>query len=78
MSETLGYKNFSEYTLANLCAKSPDIVDKFCRKITTEKNPELGALSNVQFGRMFKPIRKRGAEDECQVENKFEDDDSDR
>ena len=55
--------------------EKPDIVDKFCRKITTEKNPELGALSIVQFGRMFEPIRKRGAEEEFQIEDKFEDED---
>ena len=57
--------------------EKPDIVDKFCRKIITDKNPELGALSILQFGRMFEPIRKRGGEEEFPIEDKFEGEDSD-
>lgn len=34
LAETLGYKNFSEYTLANLCAKNPETVEQFLKRLT--------------------------------------------
>ena len=36
--------------------EKPDIVDKFCRRDITDRNPELGAMSIIQFGKIFKPI----------------------
>ena len=39
-----------------LFLEKPDIIDKFCRREITDRNPELAALSSVQFGKMFEPI----------------------
>ena len=39
-----------------LFLEKPDIIDKFCRREITERNPELEALSLVQFGKMYEPI----------------------
>ena len=51
-----------------LFVEKPDIVDKFCRREITEENPELEALSTVQFGKMFEPVR--GGQAEEKVKNK--------
>ena len=32
--------------------EKPDIIDKFCRRNITEKNPELGALASMHFAKM--------------------------
>ena len=40
-----------------LFLEKPDIIDKFCRREITDRNPELKAMCSVQFGKMFEPIR---------------------
>lgn len=34
LASTLGYKNFSEYTLTNLCAKNPETVQTFLKRLS--------------------------------------------
>jgi len=36
LAATLGYKNFSEYILTLLCAKTPDTVDRFIKKLSQQ------------------------------------------
>ena len=36
-----------------------DIIDKFCRREILEKDPELEALSAIQFAKMYDPIRRK-------------------
>ena len=44
--------------------EKPDIVDKFCRRVITEKNEELGHLRMIHFAKMYQPITaKRAKED---------------
>ncbi len=39
LATTLGYKNFSEYTLSLLCAKNPDTVDTFLNRLSQKLRP---------------------------------------
>ena len=36
-----------------LFIEKPDIIDKFCRREITEKNPELAAMASIHFGKMY-------------------------
>ena len=47
-----------------LFIEKPDIVDKYCRREITEDNPELGALSLMQFAKNYQPIRGGQNEDD--------------
>ena len=54
--------------------EKPDIVDKFCRRKITEKNPELNKLPMIQFSKMYDPIkRKKSSEIEHEGDNTNED-----
>ena len=44
--------------------EKPDIVDKFCRREITEKNPELEKLTLIHFSKMYDPIRSKKSKDE--------------
>jgi len=46
-----------------LFIEKSDIVDKYCRRLITEQNPELKELTLVQFGRMYQPITKKKKSD---------------
>ena len=56
-----------------LFLEKPDIVDKFCRREITNKNPELGAMSIVQFGKMYEPIRSKTTAEKLEMENMNKD-----
>ena len=59
-----------------LFLEKPDIIDKFCRREISDKNPELEELSPVQFGKMFQPYgRKRTDKDDEQVDIKEDQED---
>ena len=48
--------------------EKPDIIDKFCRREISEKNPELGELTPIQFGKIYDPIRRNNKDEELQDE----------
>ena len=41
-----------------LFTEKPDIISKYCRRKITEDNPELGALSLMQFAKNYQPVRQ--------------------
>ena len=41
-----------------LFIEKPDIISKYCRRKITEDNPELGALSLMQFAKNHQPVRQ--------------------
>ena len=41
-----------------LFIEKPDIISKYCRRKITEDNPELGALSLMQFAKNYQPVRQ--------------------
>ena len=57
-----------------LFLEKPDIVDKYCRRVIHEKNPQLAELSLIQFARMYQPIRRKTASDEQEEVDNFDDD----
>ena len=54
--------------------EKPDIIDKFCRREISEKNPELGELTPIQFGKIYDPIRRNNKEEELHPEPNEETD----
>ena len=47
-----------------LFLEKPDIVDKYCRRLINEKNPQLAEMSLIQFARMYQPIHRKNISDE--------------
>ena len=50
--------------------EKPDIIDKFCRRIITNKNTELEELSAIQFGKMYQPYQRQKSDKEQDFKNK--------
>ena len=57
-----------------LFLEKPDIVDKYCRRVIHDKNPQLAEMSLIQFARMYQPIRRKTASDEHEGVDNFDDD----
>ena len=68
-SEVIGGKD-------GIYLEKPDIVDKFCRREITEKNPELQQLKMIHFAKMYDPIRARKTNDEEDIDSDENEDDS--
>ena len=66
-SEVIGGKD-------GIYLEKPDIIDKFCRREITEKNPELQQLKMIHFAKMYDPIgtKKTKEEEEVSSEEKEE------
>ena len=57
-----------------LFLEKPDIVDKYCRRIINENNPQLAEMSLIQFAKMYQPIRRKNVTEEYE-EREEEDND---
>ena len=57
-----------------LFLEKPDIVDKYCRRVIHDKNPQLAEMSLIHFARMYQPIRRKTASDEHEEVDNFDDD----
>ena len=51
-----------------LFMEKSDIVDKYCRRLITDKNPELKDLTLVQFAKMYQPIQRNKDYDEQDID----------
>ena len=60
-----------------LFLEKPDIVDKFCRREITEKNPESEEFTLIQFSKLYQPIRGKKAKEEQDVKPNNEEEDND-
>ena len=51
-----------------LFIEKSDIVDKYCRRVISDTNPELEELTLLQFGKMYQPIQKKVKIDQDEID----------